>query len=283
MDENEEIKENIFEELKNIRIKKNLDLEKIADKTKISLKYLKAIESGNIKEIPEVYDKLFFQTYLNSLNIKKKEEYIDAFYKLRKEVRPQYTTTIQKIKSMKSDSKRFSKLKQFYLITPIIIVVILIVFFAMNSKSVQDDNVKDVPELSVREIAKELEQKNNTAADTTTENKKQIKSEIQVSNKVNVEITTKELTWLRLVKDKTDTVEYLLNPGNRITEEADSTINFLVGNAGGVAFKINGNDVGVLGRSSEIVSNLKITNKGIVSKIIRPAPKEQVIDSIITN
>ena len=119
MDEHEEIieNENIFEQLKNIRIKKNLDLAKISEKTKISLKYLEAIESGNIKDIPEVYDKLFFQTYLNSLNIKKSEEYIEEFYKIRKEVRPQYTTTIQKIKSMKSkvfiqNLKKYHELRQ---------------------------------------------------------------------------------------------------------------------------------------------------------------------------
>ena len=282
MDENEEIKENIFEELRNIRIKKNLDLEKIAEKTKISLRYLKAIESGNIKEIPEVYDKLFFQTYLNSLNIKKKEEYIDAFYKLRKEVRPQYTTTIQKIKSMKTDSKRFSKLKQFYLIAPILIVVILIVFFAINSKSVEENTGKDVPELSVREVAKELEQKSVPSADSVVAKKEENKNEKHESE-VTVEITTKELTWLRLVKDRADTIEYLLNPGNKISQQADSTMNFLIGNAGGVSFKVNGKDMGVLGRSTEIVTNLKITSKGIVSKRIKLAQKEQGVDSVINN
>jgi len=281
MDENGEIKKSIFEELKNIRIKKNLDLEKIAEKTKISLKYLEAIESGNIKEIPEVYDKLFFQTYLNSLNIKKKEEYIDAFYKLRKEVRPQYTTTIQKIKSMKSDARKFTKLKQLYLITPILIVVILIVFFAMNSKSVEENVSKDVPELSVREIAKELERKNSPSVDSTTVDKQE--AAIKNVSKVTVELTARELTWLRLVMDKSDTVEYMLNPGNKISQQADSVMNFLVGNAGGVSFKVNGKNMGVLGRSSEIVTNLKITSKGIVSKRIKTITREQVIDPLITD
>ena len=281
MDENEEIKENIFERLKNIRIKKNLDLTKIAEKTKIRVKYLEAIESGNIKEIPEVYDKLFFQTYLNSLNIKKTDEYIDEFYKIRKEVRPQYTTTIQKIKSMKADSKKFSKLKQFYLIAPILIVAILIVFFAINSKSVEENTVEDVPELSVREVAKELEEKNIDLVDSAAV--KQKKAVTISPKKVTVDITTKELTWLRLVKDKADTSEFLLNPGNKISEEADSTMNFIVGNAGGVSFKVNGKEIGILGRSSEIVTNLKITSKGIVSKRIKAMPKEQAVDSLISN
>ncbi len=281
MDEHEEIKENIFQQLKNIRIKKNLDLAKISEKTKISLKYLEAIESGNIKEIPEIYDKLFFQTYLNSLNIRKTEEYIEQFYKIRKEVRPQYTTTIREIKSMKSDSRRFLKLKQFYLIAPILIVIALIVFFAINSKSVNKDTVDDIPELSVREVAKELEKKNIDPIDTMTVEQKKI--ELKNESKVIVDITTKEVTWLRLVKDKKDTSEFLLNPGNQISEKADSIINLLVGNAGGVSFKVNGKDIGILGRSSEIITNFKITSKGIVSKKIKVIPKEQMVDSLINN
>jgi len=278
MDEKEEKKETIFEQLKNIRIKKNLDLAKISEKTKIGLKYLEAIESGNLKEIPEVYDKLFFQTYLNSLNVKKKDEFIDEFYKIRKEVRPQYTTTIQKIKSMKADSKRFSKLKQFYLITPILIVVILIIFFAMNSKSVNENTSEDIQELSVRAIAEELENKNIDSVSSVSVEQKKV--DIKTTSKVTVDITTKELTWLRMVKDKGDTLEYLLNPGYKISTQADSTINLLVGNAGGVSFKINGKEVGVLGRSTEIVTNLTITNRGIVSKRIKTISREQTVDSV---
>ena len=281
IDDKENLIETIFEKLKNIRIKKNLELAKIAEKTKINIKFLEAIESGNLKEIPEVYDKLFFQTYLTSLNIKKKDEYLDVFYKIRKEVRPQYTTTIQKIKSLKTDSKRFSKLKQIYLIAPILIVIILIVFFAINSKLVEENNIENVPELSVREIANEIEQK--TIAETNpdsqfTEKPVQIKT-----SKVTVNISTRELTWIRLVKDYSDTLEYLLKPGNNVSEQADSTMVFVIGNAGGVLFKVNGIDVGTLGSSSEIVTNLKITSKGIVSKRLKVAPKEEVIDSLDTD
>lgn len=281
MNEKEGLHDTLFEKLKNIRIKKNLDLAKISEKTKINIKYLEAIESGNLKEIPEVYDKLFFQTYLTSLNIKKKDEYLDEFYKIRKDVRPQYTTTIQKIKSLKADSNRFSKLKQIYLIAPILIVVILIVFFAINSKLIEENSIEEVPELSVREIANEIEEKTVSSGDTILQNLE--KPEPITSSEVTVDISTRELTWMRLVKDYNDTSEYLLKPGNNLSAQAESTLVFLIGNAGGVLFKVNGIDVGPLGSSSEIVSNLKITNKGIVSKRLKVAPKERIIDSTSTN
>ena len=151
----------------------------------------------------------------------------------------------------------------------------------MNSKSVEENVSKDVPELSVREIAKELERKNSPSVDSTTVDKQE--AAIKNVSKVTVELTARELTWLRLVMDKSDTVEYMLNPGNKISQQADSVMNFLVGNAGGVSFKVNGKNMGVLGRSSEIVTNLKITSKGIVSKRIKTITREQVIDPLITD
>jgi cytoskeletal protein RodZ len=280
MENNEELNETLFEKLKAIRIKKNIELEKIAQKTRINIKYLEAIESGNIKNIPEVYDKLFFQTYLSSLNVKNPDEYLDAYYKIRKEARPQYTTTIQKINSIKTDTKRFTKLKQIYLIIPILIVVVLIVFFAMNSRTVIENDMEEVPELSVREIANEIEQKmeNDSAAQKAKQGK------IEKNKMVDVKISTKELTWMRLVKDRMDTSEYLLKPGNNLTVNADSTLVFLIGNAGGVSFNINGKEAGAPGNSSEIVSYMKITSKGIVEKRLKKATrKEAIADTLISN
>ena len=70
---------NIFDELKNIRTQKGISLETISKDSRIQLSYLQAIESGEFEKIPEVYDKLFFQTYLSYLNIDDPEKYIKEF------------------------------------------------------------------------------------------------------------------------------------------------------------------------------------------------------------
>ena len=167
------------------------------------------------------------------------------------------------------------------MIAPILIVVILIVFFAINSKSIEENTVEDVPELSVREIANELEEKKIAAADSVSKNTAKVGP--VKSGEVTVDISTRELTWMRLVKDYSDTSEYLLKPGNNLSAMAESTLVFLIGNAGGVLFKVNGIDVGTLGSSSEIVTNLKITSKGIVSKRLKMMPKEGTADSLTNN
>ena len=75
-----------------------------------------------------------------------------------------------------------------------------------------------------------------------------------------------ERTWLRYIKDRADTTENMLYSGNVVKINADSTIHFLVGNAAGINFTINGEQKGVLGKPGEVISYLKITKKGIVGQ-----------------
>ena len=61
----------------------------------------------------------------------------------------------------------------------------------------------------------------------------------------------------------------MLQEGNKIAVEADSTLHFLVGNASGLEFTINGIEKGLLGKKGEVISYLKITRKGIVGQRIK--------------
>ena len=65
----EEKKEITFhEELKKIRISKDIKLSEISDNTKINIKYLEAIENGNFDSLPNIYIRLFIRTYSEYLN-----------------------------------------------------------------------------------------------------------------------------------------------------------------------------------------------------------------------
>ena len=87
-----------------------------------------------------------------------------------------------------------------------------------------------------------------------------------------------------MVKDRTDTSEYLLRKGERLNLTADSTLVFLVGNAAGINFTVNGKNEGVLGQEYQVISYLKITKDGIVSKRLKEIIKENAaIDSNSVN
>ena len=58
-----------YNKYKKFRIENNIDLKDISKRTKIDLKYLKAIERGKFADIPTVYIKLFFKAYINEIGV----------------------------------------------------------------------------------------------------------------------------------------------------------------------------------------------------------------------
>ena len=57
-----------FERLLIKRKDNNIDLQKIYEDTKINIKYLQLIESGNFEAIPNIYVRLFIRSYAEFLN-----------------------------------------------------------------------------------------------------------------------------------------------------------------------------------------------------------------------
>ncbi|MBN2423586.1 MAG: DUF4115 domain-containing protein [Calditrichaceae bacterium] len=260
-----------FEQLKKIRISKKLDLKNISEKSRIQVKYLQAIEEGQFEVIPEVYDKLFFQTYLGFLELDKETEvnYYNEFRRFRKISEPKHTTTIRKIRSQASDPEIIERFKKLYIGLPILLIVLIVIILALNSTKVSTNDEEPVEELSVRQVAQELEQKqlaDSTAPENTANAEK---SGISPEKQVSVGIRAIEDTWLRLVKDKKDTLEYLLRTGNNLTQTADSTMEFLIGKAYGIRMTINSKNIGVLGERGDVVSYMKVTSAGIVSKRLK--------------
>ena len=52
-----------YKELQDLRVSKEISLEELETKTKINIKYLQAIESGNFEILPVPYLRLFIRAY----------------------------------------------------------------------------------------------------------------------------------------------------------------------------------------------------------------------------
>ncbi len=68
-----EILEKFSEELKSAREKKKIKLEQIFNKTRIDIKYLEAIETGNFSIMPEVYIRAFLKEYAEYIGLNPNE------------------------------------------------------------------------------------------------------------------------------------------------------------------------------------------------------------------
>jgi cytoskeletal protein RodZ len=63
-----------------------------------------------------------------------------------------------------------------------------------------------------------------------------------------------EETWLKVISDNQRPVEYLLKPGEKVTLEARSGFNLLIGNATGLRLTLDGKPVKVPGKSGQVVT-----------------------------
>jgi len=257
---------NLFEQLKKIRLDKNISLQTISRDSRIQVQYLEALEAGEFEKIPVVYDKLFFQTYLSYLNLENADEYLAAFKALRKEVyHPTPTTTIQRIKTTDAKGHPYINLKTLFIAGPAVLIIFILGFMAWNSEIVGNNTPKKVKELPVRQVVQSIEAKQEALADSI----ELVTKRQKIADRVLVKINAIERTWIRYIKDGTDTTEYMLQEGNNIEIDADSTLHFLVGNAAGVKFTINGEEKGLMGKKGEVISYLKITKKGIEGQRVK--------------
>lgn len=264
MSEEEKQQPSLFERLKELREQKGISLKEISDQTHISIKYLQDIERGNLAQIPPVYDKLFFQSYVRYLKLENEEEVLQEFRTLRRAMKSVPKTTIRKIVTEPENPAKARLLRLLYFSIPAVILIGFIIFLIVNSSSVESTRDSSVRELSVKQIAKEQ------IADTVHAARKDTSIEKKaLQPKVRLTMKAVQRTWLRLVKDRNDTTEYLLVEGNEITVNADSLLLLLVGNAGGIDFTVNGKHVGILGNDQQVITNMVVTAQGIVNKKLK--------------
>ena len=63
-----------------------------------------------------------------------------------------------------------------------------------------------------------------------------------------------EETWLKVIIDEKDPLEYLLEPGDSLDLTAKTGFNILIGNAGGVKMTYNGEPYHISGKSGQVVT-----------------------------
>lgn len=279
MDENiPEEQISVFEKLKEIRISKGIKLDEIAAHTKISLNYLEALEAGKPDVIPAIYDTLFLKTYLTYLGIENQQDYLDEIQTIRKQMGSHQTTIMRKAQIERSDRRKSGMIKSIYIGLPLLFVATIVIVLAINSTTAETDMETEIKELSVREV---VEQMQPTIVSPEVLTGDSLKMD---TIKVTTRLQALERTWLRVIRDHRDTSEYLLRPAEKLNLEADSVLNFIIGKAGGISFSVNDDSIGVLGDSGQVVTNLKITSAGIVSKRLKQIiKKEENADSLDIN
>ncbi|UCF91986.1 MAG: DUF4115 domain-containing protein [Desulfobacterales bacterium] len=72
--------------------------------------------------------------------------------------------------------------------------------------------------------------------------------------KFSLEVTAQQAGWIKVIIDDQYPTEHHLEAGDHLRLEASVGFNLLIGNAGGVRMKLNGNPVTISGKSGQVVN-----------------------------
>ena len=96
-------------------------------------------------------------------------------------------------------------------------------------------------------------------------------SENNSASAVNLQIRSLDRVWVQEIRDQADTTDYILEGGLSRSINAKSQIELVIGRADALELLLNGNNLGVIGDSSQ-VARLTLTPQGISQKRLTRVP-----------
>jgi cytoskeletal protein RodZ len=271
------------DEIKQIRISRDLTLQQVAVKTRIDYKFLQAIEVGDFEFLPELYVKAFLKEYLRAIGVdeqlymKKYEaartgsEYIEnqeiPESPVIKEIpeAKQETAKPQKklssfdaIRNFKHQEERSSMSKKkkqkmltiFSLGTLFFITLLYILFYNSGDEII-------VPEKSWDEIVEDTQER------YTPENPAATATDYEQVNADSLKLTIKatDTSWIRIEFDDSRTEEFILFPRSEKSMKTSNNYKLVIGNSAGIQLELNGKALAFKSKGS--VQRLQIDSSGV--------------------
>ena len=241
------------EELHKQRVTKGISLNEIASMTRISVHFLEALEQGNFEALPQTYIRAFIREYASSVGLNPVEalQRYDLF--LGKKLEPAPVQSETERQEVRIESSSWPRAAKILLIASILLVLgfigLYLILRSSDSQPVQqiafDDVVKETERVSVPQP--------RTGPGISRE----------VSDSLRLNSSTSDTVWLSIIIDGKRTEEYLFPPGASYSWMAKEKFSVTLGNAGGIAFILNGIPLEPLGRPRAVVRNVVISKESI--------------------
>lgn len=235
------------------RLEKNISLETIAQETRIPLRLLKAMEAGNLADLPEdIYIRAFIKQFADYLGLAG-DELASQF--------PIYTNFRQSKHYFWIPLPSF-QLRPFHLY----VFYILLVFVSVRAiaNSVQPSNNLQViqieteskPKIKPTPPGKSVSPTKPPASKTVAN-----KPTTEKTPSVTVEIKLEDQSWLKVVVDGKTEFEGIVSKGTEKTWVANQQLTIRAGNAGAVLVAYNQQKAKQLGKLGQVQEVTYTTNK----------------------
>jgi cytoskeletal protein RodZ len=255
----EELKK-LAEELKESREKAEVTLQHIAAKTRIDLKFLQAIEDGDFEVLPEVYIRAFIREYAGFCGLDPAKT-IEKYELAKKgktvkfvdnEVSKEEKNSEQKNIKREFDDEPaengdFSaskinkqKIILFGGIAILFLLVIMAYFLFIKNSS---------PDIVVEKPFEEVLKEQNKRFEITEEDKPQ--KPAAVMDSIALSIIATDTCWVNVTVDEKVDKEFMLYKNNSLVLKAAVKFDVIVGNAGGISMKLNGQPLNITGSKGQ--------------------------------
>lgn len=242
-------------ELKEARESQGMSLEQLANKIKIDIKFLEAIEKGEFTFLPEIYVRAFLKEYARTIGLdenkilKKFSQIRDGKFTAETEqpieseipapnAQPQHAINKplpqrndEIFDTYKKDTPADNK-NQLMMIGALLLVVIAVAiyFFVLKGGSKQIITEKSYEEvLQERELAERkrfLDDSEETGG-------------VPESDSLVLLIRAVDSSWFRILSDGEIEKEYYLRPKQSLEIKASESFSLLIGNSSGVSLALN--------------------------------------------
>ncbi|MEE8403593.1 MAG: RodZ domain-containing protein [Candidatus Hydrothermarchaeaceae archaeon] len=267
------------EYLKRERELREISLRAVSDETKISYRYLQALEEDNESKLPaEVFIKGFIRSYAGYIGLDP-DEAILRYQEYQKTLK--ISRDVQRI-SPDEHSSEVGKKKSFNVSTFFIILALggLLLFGGYRYWMIQGETSPDQSIVQSEEeealpepVRTEEEGLGKTQEPTETVPEKMLPAQEKEPSgteepepalaPMDITLSALERTWLALDIDGREHYDITLQADEKIHFRMEETIRLTVGNAGGLVILYEGRTFGPLGEPGQVVKNFLLTRKDL--------------------
>ncbi len=245
--------ETFSEQLKKQREERKIRLSDVAVQTRISMKFLEAIERGNFEILPETYIRAFIRDYAKAIGLDP-DETIKRF--------DEHVESVKAASDEKNEEARansagrqinLSTTQKIGLGAAGIVILAILSYLAFS------------PEKKASVTRIDYGYENTQAAHQKRFDSAYSAAKAQADSSRLV-LDAVDSVWVNLVIDDGRTYDLLMKPGTKAAFWGKKQFDMTIGNAGGLLISLNGHQYPPFGKSGAVIRNLTILKDGTIKK-----------------
>ncbi len=258
-------------ELRTARESKNITLADISKRTRISNKYLQAIEQGTFDVLPQTYVRAFIKAYAEAIGLDPMAVMHQYDVQSTPEQKLETAASTNDIRLYLKPERVDEELKQnrrsrvrIFTITAIVIVTAISFYLLNYFDTISPSNT--VEEISFQEVIKNQESTKPTVAIDSVDSASVAKNRSPKIDSLVLRIVSSDSVWITIIRDSLPPRSGYMLSGRYRTYIARQSFYLSLSDGGVVKLFLNGIELPSLGEKGKRIRNLKISADNILKK-----------------